>query len=164
MGISLFTEYLQVKKLLPYNPFSNPYHFNITTSMSVKKITCTIHRIIYEKQRSIEYAHFLQTHTTGCFVYIHHFPRKRWPEQLSTDCLSGTITVTGKTSPSVDFGAVWTKMLIHSLPLGATLGAVKIVVYPVTLSTKQHCTHNCFIRHYRHDEIKMRPIEPITAD
>lgn len=54
----------------------------------------TIHRSIYEKQRAIEHAHSLQTHTTGCFVYIHHFPRrrKRWPEQLSTGCLSETIT------------------------------------------------------------------------
>ncbi len=47
------------------------------------------------------------------------------------------------------------KMQIHSLPLGAAFGAVKIAVSSVTLYTKQHCTHKrCFIRHYRRDEIK----------
>ncbi len=49
------------------------------------------------------------------------------------------------------------KMQIHSLPLGAAFGAVKIAVYPVTLYTKQHCAHKCcFIRHYRHDEMKIK--------
>ncbi len=38
--------------------------------------------------------------------------------------------------------------------------SVKIAVSPVTLYTKQHCAHKrCFIRHYRHDEMKMRPID-----
>ncbi len=33
----------------------------------------------------------------------------------------------------------------------------KIAVFPVTLYTKQHCAHKrCFIRHYRHDEMKMK--------
>ncbi len=32
------------------------------------------------------------------------------------------------------------KMLIHSLPLGAAFGAVKIAVSPVKLYTKQHCS------------------------
>ncbi len=51
-------------------------------------------------------------------------------------------------------------MQIHSLPLGAAFGAVKIVVFPVTLYTKQYCAHkHCFIRHYRCDDMKMRPID-----
>ncbi len=57
------------------------------------------------------------------------------------------------------------KMQIPSLPLGAAFGVVKIAVSPVMLYTKQHCAHKCcFIRHYRHDEMKMRPVGPITAD
>ncbi len=60
------------------------------------------------------------------------------------------------------FRLVRMKIQIHSLPLGAAFGAEKIAVSPVKLYTKQHCTHKrCFIRH---DEIKMRPIGPITAD
>ncbi len=38
--------------------------------------------------------------------------------------------------------------------------SVNISVSPVTLYTKQHCAHKrCFIRHYRRDEMKMRPID-----
>ncbi len=44
------------------------------------------------------------------------------------------------------FALVWMKMQIHSLPLGAAFGAGKIAVSPVTLYTKQHCTHkHCFL-------------------
>ncbi len=57
------------------------------------------------------------------------------------------------------FALVWMKMQIHSLPLGGAFAAVKIAVSPVTLYTQQHCAHkHCFIRHYRRDEMKMRPI------
>ncbi len=42
-------------------------------------------------------------------------------------------------------------------------GAVKIAVAPEPLYTKQQWVR-CFIRRYRHDEMKMRPIGPITAD
>ncbi len=49
------------------------------------------------------------------------------------------------------------KTQIHSLPLGAAFGALNIAVSPVTLYTKQHYKR-CFIRHYRQDEMKMRPI------
>ncbi len=46
---------------------------------------------------------------------------------------------------------------ISSLPLGAAFGAVKIAVSPVTAVHTQHCVHKrCFIRHYRHDEMKMK--------
>ncbi len=58
------------------------------------------------------------------------------------------------------FALVWMKMQIHSLPLGAAFGALKISVSPVTLYTTQHCAHkHCFIRHYRWDEMEMRPID-----
>ncbi len=56
------------------------------------------------------------------------------------------------------FALVWMKTQIHSLPLGAAFGALNIAVSPVTLYTKQHYKH-CFIRHYRQDEMKMRPID-----
>ncbi len=53
------------------------------------------------------------------------------------------------------FLLVWMKMQIHSLPLGATFGALKISVSAVTLYTKQHCAHkHCFIRHYRRMKMK----------
>ncbi len=55
------------------------------------------------------------------------------------------------------FVLVWMKTQIHSLPLGAAFGALNIAVSPVTLYTKQHYKC-CFIRHYRQDEMKMRPI------
>ncbi len=50
------------------------------------------------------------------------------------------------------------KTQIHSLPLGAAFGALNIAVCPVTLYTKQHYKR-CFIRRYRQDEMKMRPID-----
>ncbi len=50
-------------------------------------------------------------------------------------------------------------MQIHSLPLGGTFGAVKNCGFP------GNAVHKAALRsHYRHDEIKMRPIGPITAD
>ncbi len=52
------------------------------------------------------------------------------------------------------------KMQIHYLPLRATFATVKIAVSPVTAVHKAALTHKrCFIRHYRHDEMKVRPID-----
>jgi len=50
------------------------------------------------------------------------------------------------------------KTQIQSLSRGAAFGAVKIAVSPVTLYTQQHYKH-CFIRRYRQDDMKMRPID-----
>ncbi len=46
-----------------------------------------------------------------------------------------------QTWENIIFALFGIKMQIHSLPLGATFGAVKLAVSPVTLHTMHHCAH-----------------------